>query len=453
VIKNFISGLWLSPLSATFKLQRIIGVVTTIVATLAIGIAPASATTSGGIALYISGPLVQGAEIDSVGTLTENFNGLGGSPSSAGGTCPTALAVGTLSIAPSTSACQYRTPGIWGGAASTTSSPFFGGSGSNYFGTYSNSNAALTFTFPAGGVKYVGFWWSGGNRGNVVTFYNGATEIASLDTLDLETLLGANPPSSWPSGNGSVTSMGGTAYPKGHYFGNPRGYAEYPPQSQAAAVNQDGVNYTEHRGYVFSYLNLFLTGDQTATSVKFSGNGFEFDNLTTSTLEQTPAPSLVFAKGLIGKSVQFLSGANDATGSMVAQASTAAANLSANRFQRTGYTFTGWNTAQNGSGTPYAAGANFSFASDLTLYAQWELTPTPTPTPTPTTTPTSTSTPAASPVSSPGSTSPSGSLAATQLAATGFDYSLGLLAAAGTISLGIFSIAMAFAVRRRSRSF
>ena len=36
---------------------------------------------------------------------------------------------------------------------------------------------------------------------------------------------------------------------------------------------------------------------------------------------------------------------------------------------RTGYTFSGWNTAANGSGTPYSAGAAISNAA--TLYAQW----------------------------------------------------------------------------------
>ena len=165
--------------------------------------------------------------------------------------------------------------------------------------------------------------------------------------------------------------------------------------------------------------------------MKFSGNGFEFDNLTTSTLEQTPAPSLVFAKGLIGKTVQFLPGATDATGSMVAQASTTAANLSANRYQRSGYTFTGWNTAVNGSGTPYGAGVNFNFATDLTLYAQWQLAPTPPP--------------------SAGGSGSSGSLAATQLAVTGADYSLGLLAAVGTLSLGVVAITVTAAHARRRR--
>jgi uncharacterized repeat protein (TIGR02543 family) len=420
--------------SATSPIRRIAGIVMTLVATLAVGVAPAYASTSGGIALYISGPLVHGAEIDSVGTRTETFDSLGGSPTAAGIECPTTLAIGELTTnkTPSTDACQYRAAGLWGGASVTTPAPNFGGAGSNYFGTSPLNDAAITFTFPGGGVKYVGFWWSGGNKGNVVTFYNGATEIASIDTLALETLLGDAPPSSWPSGNGSVTSISGTAYPKGHYFGNPRGYTEYPPLSQGNAVVQDEVAYTEHRGYIFGFLNLFLTGDQTATSVKFSGNGFEFDNLTTSTLEQTPASSLVFVQGLLGKTVQFLPGSTDATGSMVAQASTTAANLSANRYERAGYTFTGWNTAENGTGDPYAAGANFNFATDLTLYAQWELAP-----------------------SSDGGGSSETPVAATapQLAATGLEIPVGLLAGAGALALGVFAIIASKGLgQRRGRS-
>ncbi len=351
--------------------RRIAGISATLIAALAVGVAPAYASTSGGIALYLSGPLVHGAELSPAGT-TETFDSLGGSPDGGGIDCPTALAIGALSVAPVSTDCKYRSAGQYGGATATTPTPAFGGSGSNYFGTSPSASAALTFAFPTP-VKYVGFWWSGGNRGNVVTFYNGATEIASFDTLDLETLLGAGPPSSWPSGNGSVTSTGGAAYPKGHYFGNPRGYSEYPPT--AVAVSIDG--YSEHTGYINVYLNLFLTGDQQATSVKFSGNGFEFDNVTTSTSAQTPASSLVFVRGLIGSTVQFLPGASDATGSMVAQSSPTgtAANLSANGFSRAGHVFNGWNTAQAGTGTPYAAGASYDFVADRTLYAQWVAAP------------------------------------------------------------------------------
>ena len=40
---------------------------------------------------------------------------------------------------------------------------------------------------------------------------------------------------------------------------------------------------------------------------------------------------------------------------------------------RTGYTFNGWNTEQNGSGTSYAKGATYSANASATLYAKWNL--------------------------------------------------------------------------------
>ncbi len=45
--------------------------------------------------------------------------------------------------------------------------------------------------------------------------------------------------------------------------------------------------------------------------------------------------------------------------------------LSTNTPTRTGYTFSGWNTKDNGSGTSYAAGATYKTNAALTLYAQW----------------------------------------------------------------------------------
>jgi outer membrane protein OmpA-like peptidoglycan-associated protein len=45
-------------------------------------------------------------------------------------------------------------------------------------------------------------------------------------------------------------------------------------------------------------------------------------------------------------------------------------------FSNPGYTFNGWNTAANGSGTTYANGSSYSFAADVDLYAQWITEPT-----------------------------------------------------------------------------
>ena len=40
---------------------------------------------------------------------------------------------------------------------------------------------------------------------------------------------------------------------------------------------------------------------------------------------------------------------------------------------KTGYTFAGWNTEANGSGTEYKAGSTFTITNDVTLYAEWTM--------------------------------------------------------------------------------
>lgn len=45
--------------------------------------------------------------------------------------------------------------------------------------------------------------------------------------------------------------------------------------------------------------------------------------------------------------------------------------LLSNPFTRQNYTFNGWNTAADGSGTSYADGAKITLTADTTLYAQW----------------------------------------------------------------------------------
>jgi len=46
--------------------------------------------------------------------------------------------------------------------------------------------------------------------------------------------------------------------------------------------------------------------------------------------------------------------------------------LRANIFNRTGYTFTGWNTSQDGTGTAYADRQNITIFGNMKLYAQWQ---------------------------------------------------------------------------------
>lgn len=65
--------------------------------------------------------------------------------------------------------------------------------------------------------------------------------------------------------------------------------------------------------------------------------------------------------------------ANGGTGTMDALPVTVGetVKLTANTFTRDGYTFAGWNTKADGTGTAYADLAEVEVTEDLTLYAQW----------------------------------------------------------------------------------
>jgi uncharacterized repeat protein (TIGR02543 family) len=62
---------------------------------------------------------------------------------------------------------------------------------------------------------------------------------------------------------------------------------------------------------------------------------------------------------------------NGGSGSMAPQYSLTSTTLNTNTFTRNGFRFTGWNTDQNGTGTPYADQAIFPFTANTTLFAQW----------------------------------------------------------------------------------
>lgn len=71
---------------------------------------------------------------------------------------------------------------------------------------------------------------------------------------------------------------------------------------------------------------------------------------------------------------------NSATGGKylygTAKPGTATTTATDNQFTRTGYTFTGWNTKADGTGTAYHAGAAIAYPAEgktLTLYAQWKV--------------------------------------------------------------------------------
>lgn len=136
-----------------------------------------------------------------------------------------------------------------------------------------------------------------------------------------------------------------------------------------------------------------LSGDRSATLELAFSSG-----ITWLEFKGVPSGSGISGINLTGlellmTSHSLLFDSNGGQGSMPSQVGYAPGSIEQNTFTRQGYNFDGWTTSPNGSGTPYANGANFSFSTDQTLYAQWTLIPSPSPSPAPTPTPTPTVSP------------------------------------------------------------
>jgi uncharacterized repeat protein (TIGR02543 family) len=97
---------------------------------------------------------------------------------------------------------------------------------------------------------------------------------------------------------------------------------------------------------------------------------FTVNAKTFGTTQDTGTASL--AGGVSSSTVTF--DANGGTGTTATQTASAATALTSNGFSRSGFTFAGWNTAANGSGTAYADSASFPFSASENLYAQWTAT-------------------------------------------------------------------------------
>ena len=107
-------------------------------------------------------------------------------------------------------------------------------------------------------------------------------------------------------------------------------------------------------------------------------NPFTFTSNANSTPADLTTGTQYFALGkddafiVIYRTVTFDKNAIDATGTMASQsiAYGSSAALTANGFTRTGYTFAGWNTLANGTGTSYANGASYTMGNaNVTLFA------------------------------------------------------------------------------------
>jgi uncharacterized repeat protein (TIGR02543 family) len=345
----------------------------------------AIAAAGDGVTAYISPPFVQGPP-SNTNAIIQDFN--------TSNFCSTlgASNVGTFS-GDCTSVASGNGDFKFGGANTTSDQPTVGGTATTFAAAWSSQ--VLSLSFPSNDVRYLGFWWSAGSTGNQVKFY---TKVSGVDVLTatftsstINSLLNTSgqveasvlPPNPFP-GTQVLTSIDGSQYKKGYYFGRPSDHSSLTPTSMPFTSVNDNI-------YSHAYLNVYASGSISFSKVEFIGGGFEFDNVAVSNQLRTPSSELVLLQSVLGKSVEFR--ANGGTGTMPAQTSDAATQLYSNAFTRTGYTFNGWHTTSSGTGgTPFSDQASFDFANDMVLHAQWTLLPAPTSTTTSSTSTSSTST-------------------------------------------------------------
>lgn len=126
-------------------------------------------------------------------------------------------------------------------------------------------------------------------------------------------------------------------------------------QFSPAAADLNANTFTAPTGKVFKEWNTDPNGSGTAYANEAQ---FPFS-----------ANTMLYAQWEIAKTVTF--NANGGAGTMSDQLAAEPTKLKPNEFTRSGHRFKEWNTAADGSGTTYANEAEFPFAADATLYAQW----------------------------------------------------------------------------------
>ena len=197
-------------------------------------------------------------------------------------------------------------------------------------------SAVGNITIHGGRITATGADWSAGIGGGVrggggsVTIYGGTTlATAGEPTYGDQDAIGSG-----ASGANGTKALAGGLRVTTYNNTTPVAYGNRVSNLQEKKVTVEPCTSHNLSNNVCTYCGL------TIYSVTYNGN-----NATSGTV---PAPSTEYQPG---QTVILLGN----TGSLA----------------RTGYTFDGWNTAANGSGTDYTAGATFAISGNTTLYAKW----------------------------------------------------------------------------------
>jgi hypothetical protein len=129
-----------------------------------------------------------------------------------------------------------------------------------------------------------------GSNGNNVEFIDSSdTTIATFNVNDVITFLGPNSSVS-NIDTRTVPNVGGGTYPTRHFYRSP---SAYTGTLSSPIMEYDTMAYANEP---WVYLNLYVAGSISVSKVRFTGNNFEFDNLTVTGSEVDPTDDLVLVK-------------------------------------------------------------------------------------------------------------------------------------------------------------
>ena len=169
--------------------------------------------------------------------------------------------------------------------------------------------------------------------------------------------------------NGTLTAIGGIY--------TTAGGADICSSAGTGVYNQQGKPGTETKTYQYTQNNSSVTAHEIPITPAKLHNA---DGTYTETAGSKAGDTYVYANGkwaLKGNEITITFDPNGGAGSMEPMSVNPGVGnkLTGNTFTRENYTFTGWNTAADGTGMTYADGATVNFSADTTLYAQWTQNP------------------------------------------------------------------------------
>ena len=145
------------------------------------------------------------------------------------------------------------------------------------------------------------------------------------------------------------------------------GSSPYIVGSTVTVLGNSGSPALAKSGFAFSGWNTAANGSGTSYS---QSNTFAINADVTLYAQWTPTYTVTYDGNSNTSGNAPVDGSSPyVTGSTV----TVLGNSGSPVLEKSGYTFSGWNTESDGSGTSYSQGNTFAINADVTLYAQWAL--------------------------------------------------------------------------------